>query len=741
TDADLAATQRDWKYLDANNRPYDPHDQLAYVLTPRGVKRIPASSGRLTLDRPKPWAIADETNFGYLYNYGGYNAAAYKTGKTGDLNEAHELAYRVIMARTRTKPVGTSNPDPTTADAGDGLAPYNGRFEGFERGPFKSWDDFYMRVVKPWDDIRSSYFIYDKKSIPNSGGSKEGLTGRNKASLARLIMAHFNPNTDILKFNPNIEWIDRWGRNFTDMEPVMSYTEQLPTERHVSNKLDLPGRWKNINPTVTSQLPIDPFKCWPIFAYEDASNGARGSVLLQPANVDKENDPNCGVYIIRNFRYRSDEMIDKTDLNRSTTEFAFDSKGIFEVIAIGRVVNGGETKAERKAEVLMKIYDVWRETTQSQFVKGTIDTGAAAPKCTAGTTYAGQVSRDARNVNALQPLTTLPEPLVPVGYRIKNTKGLTNKECVDPGGKMRDGFGAEKKDPSTPDVVANRVLPALYDGQIALSTNTLGFDPSDAGDKDTFLASFAGDLDTDTCKGNGREQAKMPHTPNNDGYKYRVVDTCGLLGLMNDTLVDIDTSLPAKPAGFDWTISSRGWNGWTPPPTSSRPSVFRFNVLSYCLEGLNPVNYWENVTLRQGDLRSDGVYLSGPGVSGNEATLKYCFGDGITTATDTETPGNAKLNFNPASSDGNLITMWMKSTWHHNDHHTHPLFDATNPGYSEGGTACRAFYFKKHGLTVATCESASGYSPNYVSGNRHRTDDLNFSFEGNDLQPSGAKLA
>ena len=70
TDADLKATQRDWKYTDANGTPFDPHDQLAYVLKPRGVKRIPASSGKLILDRPKPWSTADESNFGYIANYG-----------------------------------------------------------------------------------------------------------------------------------------------------------------------------------------------------------------------------------------------------------------------------------------------------------------------------------------------------------------------------------------------------------------------------------------------------------------------------------------------------------------------------------------------------------------------------------------------------------------------------------------------------------------------------------------------
>ncbi len=722
TDADLKATVLAWKYTDGNGNPYDPHDIWAYVLRPRGVKRIPASSGRLTLDRPVPWASGDNGNFGYINNFNGMSAdnfAASTSGTTGGagvMNEAQELAYRVIMARTRTKLVGAADPDPTTADVGDGPPPYNGRFEGFERGPFRSWDDLYFRVVKPWDDIRSGYFITGKKTIPNSGSSKDASTGRLKSSVARLIMANANPNSDILKFNPNIEWIDRWGRNFTDMEAVMAYTDDQP---------DLGERWSN--PTVTTVMSDS---SRPIFAYEDASNAAR-QVVLTPANVTSTTDRNAGVYVIRSFRYRSDELIDKSDLNRSTTEFAFDSKGIFEISAIGRVVKDGETRAERKAEALIKIYDVWRETTQSQFVKGTIAVGTSAPACQAGTNWAGQIARDSKNVNTLLPLVTLPEPLVPIQYHIQNKSGLPNTEVVDSSKTGRDAYGTAKPDISVPDVVINRVLPSGYDGQIALATNTLNFDPN--GDEDTFLASFNGDLDTDTCLGNGREQAKLPHTQANDGYKYRVVNTCGLLGIMNDTLIDLDTDLPTNPAGFSWTTESTGWDGWSAPPTGTIPSVYRFKVLTTCLKALNPLNYWENVTLRQGDLRPDGVWLSCPGVSGNEGTIKYCFGDSKTRATDTETPGAAKLNFNPGSKDGNLVTMWMKPVWHHNDGHTHPLFDATNPGFSEGGTSCRACYLKKHGLFVCTAEGPSGTGTAYVSGCHHRTDDLNFSIEGNDL--------
>src|SRR6185295_18749325 len=79
-----------------------------------------------------------------------------------------------------------------------------------------------------------------------------------------------------------------------------------------------------------------------------------------------------GAYITRSFRHKSDELIDKTDLNRSTTEFSFDSNGIFEIVSTGQVAKAGEVLAERKFSALIKVYDVWRESTQQQFVQGTI---------------------------------------------------------------------------------------------------------------------------------------------------------------------------------------------------------------------------------------------------------------------------------------------------------------------------------------------------------------------------------
>jgi len=669
TDVDLNLTRLAWK------KSPDPHKQEPYVLTPAGLKRIPVSKGKMSLGRPVPWLPADDGKFSYISNYGNLNANDFTIINAGKISEAHELAFRIIVARQRTKSVGVADPDPFTADAGDGPAPYDKAFPGFERGPFRSWDDLYFRVVKPWDDIRASYFITGKATIPNSAGK---TVGQDKASIGRVIMAQFNSNTDILKFNPNIEWIDRWGRNFTEMEAVMAFTDS--PEPHT-------------NPTVAS--PITGASI-PIFSKETSS--ARGSpLILQPVGALAPDD---GAYVIRSFRYRPEEMIDKTDLNRSTTEFSFDSNGIYEIHSVGQMMKRSELLAERKVQALVKVYDVWRESTQQQFTQGTFSDAANQWKPTqplpphGDFAFSGQIARDADYKGTRKALNTMPEPLVPLQYKILHNG--RNADVVD---SARDAFG-NAKDLETPDVIANRILPSRYDGQIVLATNTLGFDPSD--DKDSFLASFNGDLDTETSVVNGREQAKMPHTPSSDGFKYRVVDTCSLLGIMNDDKIDMDTDLPA-----------------------ANKKVYRWAVLSEALKGLDPANYWENVTLRVGDLRTDGVYLSGPGNTGNDGTLKYLFGNGTQT-TSSPDPGLAKGNFNPGSSEGSLVTLWFKPNWHHNDRRNHDLFDATNPG-NQNDTACRALYLKKHGNL---CWSIYEGTTN-LSANRSRTDDLNFSLEGN----------
>ena len=694
TNADLDATHAAWKISP------DPNACENEILTFAGLKRVPVSSGKLDFDDAK--TIADvllaelktgDFDLSYITNH----------GRIG-LNEAHELAARIVSARQRTKPHPTDDdPDPFTAN---GPA-----VKGYQRGPFKSWDDLYFRVIKPWDDIRSKL---PTDTVLRSGNPLKG--GKGKQSVARMLMAAFNSNTDILKFNPNIEWIDRWGRNFTEMEPVMIYTNDIASNGKAITPPDV-----NVSPTPSN--PLLP-GCEPIFAREDRKpipGYSWNPVWLTDFRNKDQSVPlpgggtyRGGAYIIRSQRYKSDELIDKTDLNRSTTEFSFHSNGVFRIASTGQIVHGvtKQLLTERKLEAVVKVYDVWRESTQADFVRGEFMEAAGGNQGSLAvenwsyeeSNRSGKVTRDgvhtdhsgsAKPIKRLS-LNTQPEPLVPLMYRLTRPMGSgENEDKVDT--NMRDAWGNPRRNPvvvppdpawpeaQVPDILANRVLPARYDGQLVLAVNTPRFDRGN----DTFLATFTGDLDTTTSAINGREQSKMPHTPASQGYRYRVVDTFGLLGLLNDTLVDVDPELPNR-------------------------YVYCFKSANTALVGLDTQHYYNNCSVRMGDLRSDGVFLSNTGVSGNDGTLKYCF--------SRDENSNDKSNFNPNDPDGFTISMWAKTTWWEGDNRRHEFFNASNPGW---GPNCRACFLTKDGRYYFSGNAENGN----ISNQGQRRNDLTFLLE------------
>ena len=708
TDADVDLLRTKWKIADPNN-------VQPYLLTPAGLKRIPAASGKVVLNRG--WGVGTNLvplpppgyDVAYLDNYGNLGVPNYLVGNpAGTMTEAHELAYRIIMARQRDPlplPPAPQYIDPLTG----GPTPTN---TGLLRGPFKTYDDLYSRVIKPWDDVRFA------------NGFVAGVY--HAARLANMLMANFNSNTDILKFNPNIEWIDRWSRNFTEQEPVMVFGSNPPG---TVNTTDVPAA----DPITASSSPI-------YTAYADPfAHGWTGAPTPPIKSSQKDGGGNyiAGAYITRSFRYKSDEMIDKTDLNRSTTEFSFDSNGIYEIVSTGQVAKAGEVLAERKLAAQVKVYDVWRETTQEQFVHGTISAAVGnrndPGKTSKQLSCTGQLARDASGFVEAKGLVTLPEPLLPLKARIVDANGKPNPrnfEAVSgillgqtaPGNsRPLDAFGRLRQNPydgganpiDIPDVLANRILPACYDGQIVLSTNTSSYDPSTGpnGDADTFLASFDGDLDTATCQGNGREQAKWPYsavpdgtgtfTYTGEGYKHRCVDSIGLLGVLNDNLIASDPGIPLVKNLF--TDPYVTFKNWVTDKTNVR-WIYPFYGISTALmpmtmgSNLESPSYWNNVTLRMGSLRTDGAYLSAPGVSGNTSTIKYLFSPSKTAVQSSPkswvVPRHTKLNFQPDSPTGNDVTMWAKTTWHHDDMRNHEFF---NPGNSAHNGQCVAYYFQKMG--------------------------------------------
>ena len=695
----------DWIIGDYNGAIYRTVED--HIITAKGLKRLPGSSGKMLWDVDFATQIKAKLpatyNMDFINNYGMSDPAG-----TTKINEAQELAYRIIIARQR-------EPDPNNAGVflNDYIDPKTGAptaavKPAYQRGPIRSWDDLYFRVVKPWDDARQN------NSIDGSGIM-------HKASVARMIMAHFNPNTDMLKFNPNIEWIDRWGRNFTALEPVMIYTNDPENnDGGSSGHGDFNG--DNYNPfqgkikvcDMDGKMNNDAI---PIFDRERVS-WTGGGGLYYGFGPYGTNPLWMGTYITRSYRYKSDEMIDKTDLNRSTTEFSFDSRGIYEIQSSGQVVKRGELLSERKIQSLVKIYDVWTESTQNQFVNGYITRAAGDT----GTPTSGTISRDFKNVNDRLALTTLPEPLVPLDYKINNPK---NKELVDTtvGSDHKRNAWKQSIDMNVPDVVANKILPAAYDGQIVLATNTLKFDPSETGDADTFLASFNGDLDTDTSNGNGHEQAKTPAN-----CQVRVVDTLGLLGALNDMEIDNDPGLRGDAASTVPVVPDFPPYPANPTPDLAPPRVLRFKVAMDALRGLDPRYYWNNCTCRQGKLRPDGAFIGGPGMAGNDGVLKYACGDddpakwneqnftlngkGATRATGEDFNNRGTIG----DPQGVLVTMWAKTSWHHDDGREHEFFDCTTPGWNDGGIRAEAFYFRKQGrVQCAVCESGSGTSAGGMS--------------------------
>jgi len=399
TDADVAEISLKWY------RP-DPHAIEPVLLTAEGLKRLPANSGKPVYNNkpPVPPAVSNY-DMAYLYNFGAMDRSNFGlVDPVNQINAVQKLVYRILIARQEDKILPYL--DSVTGDPVPAAGP-----DAYKRGPFRTWDDLYFRVIKPFDDeyFKAAWVDTNGNGFPDNGDEIH------HAHLARLIMANFNSNTDILKFNPNIEWIDRFGRNFTEQEPIMVYTDNA--EPHNSN--------------VPVADPINS-KSRPIYTTADSN--------LKSSQRDAGGGFIQGAYITRNYRYKSDELIDKTDLNRSTTEFSFDSNGIFEIESVGQVIRKSEVLSERKFTALVKVYDVWRESTQQQFVQGKISKAFGVR----GGSDSGQLARDAENVDDRLALTTLPEPLVPLKARImdhnKNVNAK-NREVVTPGNSPLDAYG------------------------------------------------------------------------------------------------------------------------------------------------------------------------------------------------------------------------------------------------------------------------------------------------------------
>ncbi|MBI4617903.1 MAG: hypothetical protein HY720_30105, partial [Planctomycetes bacterium] len=135
------------------------------------------------------------------------------------------------------------------------------------------------------------------------------------------------------------------------------------------------GQAQSLARAIVAHREASPFRTWSEFRSFLAQMVDDGAVeRLQAdaiyANADPNPDthranPDAGVY----------RHIDKFDLVQSTTEFCFSSMGVFEIESIGRVTqNGGLIEAEAWIGTVVETHVLVRETTQSQFDRGTIST-------------------------------------------------------------------------------------------------------------------------------------------------------------------------------------------------------------------------------------------------------------------------------------------------------------------------------------------------------------------------------
>ncbi|KAF0240655.1 MAG: hypothetical protein FD180_4827 [Planctomycetota bacterium] len=156
------------------------------------------------------------------------------------------------------------------------------------------------------------------------------------------------------------EWMDRPLSSADAGSAVGTLRE---TTRVTANQADrLAGK-------VLAARARAPFRTWDGF-YRFLQRQVRDGVIdaMQAEAIRANADPNS---LLNDFNPDRNAWvpIDKTDLLSATTEFCFSSMGVFVVESLGRVLDKtGQVLARHVVKAHVKAYEVWRETTESQFL-------------------------------------------------------------------------------------------------------------------------------------------------------------------------------------------------------------------------------------------------------------------------------------------------------------------------------------------------------------------------------------
>jgi hypothetical protein len=349
-------------------------------------------------------------------------------------------------------------------------------------------------------------------------------------------------------------------------------------------------------------------------------------------------------------RVRPGELLDKSDLNIGTTEFCFDSGGIYDIQSVGRVYDRSKSvTAERKLRALVKIYDVWRESTQREFVCGRISTagqadpgnplrkrtglsheqrvGSVAVDEVVADEFTGKITSTNRGRPERKALTTLPEALAPKnmvlghgGYTVTAALALgATSGFADYVPKHLNSSGAVKFGPG--------IQPAGFDGQIVLATNQFvtGADAASVnlpGQEDLYMfIGFTGGGAADFARGNPLPQWQEDEDEDNPGLRkqYFPLEFTSVVGIVDDK-------------GFD-----------------VNPSYSEDGLV--CIEGEG----------RGGDLRPDGLYLGVVGQELLDGSFEYL------TAQNFKYLCSSKYSQNVTNSwlTEGTYCIWIKPNWHH----------------------------------------------------------------------------
>lgn len=119
-----------------------------------------------------------------------------------------------------------------------------------------------------------------------------------------------------------------------------------------------------------------PFNDWPRFSREILGR-LRGLSRLEMDLLRANFNPNSDLKKLNPDRLLADpagdlaagaaDLLDKSDLTASSTEFCFGSMGYYEIEALGRVAQGGRTLAHATVVSVVKLFDVFRATSQRDF--------------------------------------------------------------------------------------------------------------------------------------------------------------------------------------------------------------------------------------------------------------------------------------------------------------------------------------------------------------------------------------